>query len=206
VDQAGARQPEFQRVLDICCGPGRHAKYLVDEGYEVTGMDRDPDAIRQAREAIPAGRFLELDQRDLRCLTGPFDAAAILWQSFGYFEPADNDQVVDDIAGLLRPGGRLLLDLFHLGYFAGHQGRTTTVRDPRCLAITNTLEGSRLTSTIEYADGTEESMNWELFSPDSISTRVSQVGFREIERCQWWDRTRSPSPDAPRFQIIFERV
>lgn len=198
--------PAFGRVLDICCGPGRHAKHLADAGYEITGVDRDADAIRQAQASVPAGEFLALDQRDLAHLTGPFDASVILWQSFGFFEPADNDRVLADIARLLRPRGRLLLDLFHPGYFETRQGRTSSVRDPRCAAITNMFDGPRLTSTIEYVDGAVESMDWELFRPGEISARATRVGFRELEQCCWWDETRQPNPDEQRFQIVFEKI
>ena len=198
-------RPAFSRVLDICCGTGRHARYLVADGYDVTGVDRDADVIRQATSAIPEGTFLELDQRDLGNLEGVFDAAVILWQSFGYFEPAANDRVLADIALLLRPGGRLLLDLFNPAYFEARQGRSTSVRDPRCTAITNQFEGPRLVSTIEYADGTEESMDWEVFTLDSISERAAQAGFREIERCAWWEEGRTPTADDQRFQVVLEK-
>lgn len=204
--RARLRLPDFRRVLDICCGPGRHAARLAEAGYEVTGADRDVVAIREARARVPGADFVELDQRDLRRLTGPFDAALILWQSFGYFDPAGNDQVLADIARLLRPGGLLLLDLFHPGYFREHQGRTTSVRDRRCVAITNTLGGSRLTSTIEYTGGVEESMDWELFSPEEISARAAPFGFQEIERCAWWDKEREPTPVDQRFQVVLRRA
>jgi SAM-dependent methyltransferase len=197
--------PAFRRVLDICCGPGRHAGALAAHGYEVTGVDRDADAIERARTTIE-GEFMVLDQRDLRRLTGGFDAAMILWQSFGYFTPAENDQVLEDVHAIVRPGGRLLLDLFHPGYFETRQGRTTGVRDPRCLAITNTVDGDRLTSTIEYVDGTDESMDWELFTPDAISARAARVGFQEIERCSWWDEAREASPEEQRFQVVLLRT
>jgi len=199
-------RPAYRRVLDICCGSGRHAGPLVDEGYEVTGVDRDATAVRQARAAIPGARFVELDQRDLRCLDEVFDAALILWQSFGYFDAVTNDQVLADIAGCLRPGGRLLLDVYHPGYVERHQGRRTITRDPRCTAITNSLDGSRLTSTIEYEDGTEESMEWELFTPEALAARSAQAGFKEIERCTWWDEARHPTPDEQRFQAVFEKL
>jgi SAM-dependent methyltransferase len=197
--------PAFRRVLDICCGPGRHARAMAARGYEITGLDRDVDAIEQARMTI-RGEFKVLDQRDLWRLTGAFDAAMILWQSFGYFEPTDNDQVLVDVAALLRPGGRLLLDLFHADYFETRQGRTASVRDHRCLAITNTVAGTRLTSRIEYVDGTEESMDWELFTPETISARAARVGLEEIERCTWWDEARAPSPDQQRFQMVLRRA
>lgn len=198
--------PEFQRVLDICCGPGRHAQHLSALGYEITGVDRDPAAIEQARACVPGARFLVLDQRELAELPGQFDAAVILWQSYGYFDAEDNDEVLRAVADLMRPGGRLLLDLFHPEYFEQRQGRTTDVRHPRCAAITNTIDRGRLTSTIEYADGEVESMDWELFSPTQIADRAGRAGLREVERCSWWDEGRPPDSNEQRFQLVLEKV
>lgn len=52
--------PGFRRVLDVCCGPGRHAKYLVDAGYEVTGIDRDAAAVQRAKAEIARGEHNEI--------------------------------------------------------------------------------------------------------------------------------------------------
>jgi len=199
-------RPEFTRVLDISCGTGRHARILCERGYDVTGIDRDAAAVRQAAEQIPGGRFVELDQRSLGSLSGTFDAAMILWQSFGYFDPVTNDSVLRDIADLLRPGGRLVLDLFHREYFEQHQGRLAPTRDPRCLSITNTMNGSRLTSDIEYTDGVTETMEFELFSPADIEKRAEPFGLEAIEACCWWDRERPPTSVEQRFQVTLERL
>ena len=40
--------PDFVRVLDVCCGMGRHARMLAAEGYTVTGVERDEQAVRAA--------------------------------------------------------------------------------------------------------------------------------------------------------------
>ncbi len=199
-------RPEFEKLLDICCGPGRHAQLLCERGYDLTGIDRDAASVRQAAELIPDGRFIELDQRSLGSLSGPFDAAMILWQSFGYFDSATNDAALRDIAGLLRPGGRLILDLFHREYFDRNQGRIAPTRDPRCLSITNTMHGDRLTSEIEYVDGATEAMDFELFSPDDIERRSKPFGLTTVDACCWWDKERPPTADEQRFQITFERV
>src|SRR6266487_1898037 len=46
------------RVLDVGCGPGRHALALARRGIDVVGVDRSPDFLRLAcdaasREALP---------------------------------------------------------------------------------------------------------------------------------------------------------
>jgi hypothetical protein len=73
------------------------------------------------------------------------------------------------------------------------------------VAITNAIAEGRLTSTIEYVDGTEESMNWELFSPEAIAERAARVGFEEVERCTWWDEGRVPTAAEQRYQIVLTR-
>ena len=52
------------RVLDAGCGGGRNLVYLLREGYEVTAVDADPDAVAAARAlahrlqpSLPASRF-----------------------------------------------------------------------------------------------------------------------------------------------------
>ena len=198
-------QPEFRRILDVCCGPARHAVELVERGYDVTGIDRSADAIATATRRCPTGRFIELDQRDVGAVDGPFDGAVVLWQSFGYFDPATNDRVLAHIHSVLRPGGRLLLDLFHRTYFERNEGRISPTRDPRCESITNEMKSGRLSSDIAYADGSHETMEFELFTPAEIQRRARRVGFETIEACCWWDGTRPPSVDEQRFQVTLER-
>src|SRR3954447_25447734 len=57
------------RVLDVGCGPGRHALALASRGCDVVGIDRSAKFVQLARataeaEALPVA-FVELDVRDL---------------------------------------------------------------------------------------------------------------------------------------------
>jgi hypothetical protein len=129
----------------------------------------------------------------------------ILWRSFGYFDPGTNDQVLGDVASLLRHGGRLLLDLYHPGYVEAHAGTQATVRAPDCRSITNVVESGRLISTIEYEDGSTERMDFEQLDPDELVTRASQQGLSVVEASSWWDASRPPSSEDQRYQLLFER-
>lgn len=197
--------PAFRQVLDVCCGAGRHAAALAARGYRITGIDRDPEVLRRASSSAPTARFLQLDQRDLHTLEGPFDAVVILWQSFGYFDPATNDQVLSDIASLLRPEGRLLLDLFHPEHFVAEQGAPTPAARVDGVTITNLVREGRLHSTIEYSDGTREVMDFELFSPAALIERAALAGFEVLEQCCWCDEQRPPDPSVRRYQSVFRR-
>ena len=198
--------PAFRRVLDVCCGTGRHAARLAERGYEVTGIDRDEAALGRARLHAPNATFRQLDQRDLGAVEGPFDAAVILWQSFGHFDAKTNDRVLADIAATLRPGGRLLLDLFHPEALIAERG--VPIRSPRAdgVVITNVVARGRLESRIQYPDGASETMDFEVFTPEGLIHRADRAGFIVMEQCCWWDETRPPDPTERRYQSVFERT
>jgi len=45
------------RAVDLACGDGRHARWLTEQGWQVTGVDFSAVAIDQARATDPAGRI-----------------------------------------------------------------------------------------------------------------------------------------------------
>jgi len=103
-----------KRVLDVGCGPGRHAHALARRGIAVHGIDISERFVAIAREAAPAGATFErLDARALP-FEAEFDAAVSLCQgAFGMLTGAGEDElVVAGIARALRPGGRLALSAF----------------------------------------------------------------------------------------------
>jgi SAM-dependent methyltransferase len=54
-----------KRILEIGCGPGQLASYLVDKGIEhYTGLDFSATAIEMARKNVSKGNFVVGDARD----------------------------------------------------------------------------------------------------------------------------------------------
>lgn len=133
-------------VLDVGCGPGRHAHALANRGIAVVGIDVSDRFIELASLAggseTPAPRFLRLDARELAeagaagllFRAGEFDAAISLCQGgFGLLsggeEPGqdasggrdhglDGDsRVLAGMASVIRPGGRVVLSASS-AYFA----------------------------------------------------------------------------------------
>ncbi len=109
------------RVLDVGCGPGRHAIELARHEITVVGVDLSEDFIALARagaeaESLPA-TFSVVDVRDLS-FDGDFDAVICLCQGgFGLLGGAEDAAVVARLAAAVRPGGMIALTAFH-SYFA----------------------------------------------------------------------------------------
>jgi SAM-dependent methyltransferase len=112
------------RVLDVGCGPGRHALALAAAGLEVVGVDISQTFVDLARGAGVAGAsFHRLDARHLP-FDAEFDAVISLCQgAFGLSGgpgsaptppagPELEEPVVAGMARALRPGGRLALSAF----------------------------------------------------------------------------------------------
>ncbi len=105
------------RVLDLCCGQGRHAIELARRGFRnLTGIDQSAYLIALARQRAKAAgvhiAFVEADARSGPCEAAAFDCVVMLGNSFGYFERAEDDAALLRRARhALRPGGRLVLEL-----------------------------------------------------------------------------------------------
>ena len=109
-------RPEINaELLDLGCGAGRHARQLASRGFRVTGVDLSAGSIAEARRRERPGlRFLRHDMRE-PFGSQAFDYVVNLFTSFGYFdEPTEHAQVVSNIAGSLRCGGRLVLDYLNV--------------------------------------------------------------------------------------------
>ncbi|WP_068783155.1 class I SAM-dependent methyltransferase [Paenibacillus phocaensis] len=101
------------KVLDLCCGMGRHSLALAEAGYKVTGVDLSEVLLREARRLDSERRVTwhQADMRRLPLLDQTFDAAVNLFTSFGYFrEDAEQIKVLKEVARVLKPGGSFLLD------------------------------------------------------------------------------------------------
>ncbi|MFW2334854.1 class I SAM-dependent methyltransferase [Ilumatobacter sp.] len=110
------------RVLDVGCGPGRHAHALAQLGISVHGVDISHRFVEIARADAPAGATFErLDARSMP-FDGEFDAVICLCQgAFGLMTADGHDDVVfTGIARALRPGGRLALSAFSSYFVARH--------------------------------------------------------------------------------------
>ena len=105
------------RILDLCCGQGRHSVPLARRGFQVTGLDLNPAylelAQQSARSANVALKTIAADMRQIP-FQDHFDAIVNMYSSFGYLESEAEDlKVLESAAKAIRPAGRLMLDMLN---------------------------------------------------------------------------------------------
>ena len=105
------------RILDLCCGHGRHTVELAAAGYSMVGQDLSAIFLDLAKDAAAARnlqiRFIHADMREIP-FESELDAVINLFSAFGYFDDdAENQKVLDAVGRALKPGGKFLIDLLN---------------------------------------------------------------------------------------------
>lgn len=106
--------PPDAQILDLACGKGRHARYLAEKGFDVTGLDISLASITFARHF--EHERLAFYQHDMRLpfRVNYFDGIVNMFTSFGYFDTdVDHLRTLQNVAKGLKPGGLFLLDYFN---------------------------------------------------------------------------------------------
>lgn len=125
------------RLLDLCCGNGRHLAHLSRCTPHAVGLDYSADLLRLAQgNCGPRARLVRGDMRALP-FEDRFDVVANFFTSFGYFSSErENEAVAAGVARALRAGGRFFIDYFN----AVHLRRNLIPRSERRQAEFDVVE------------------------------------------------------------------
>jgi SAM-dependent methyltransferase len=101
-----------ERVLDLCCGHGRHLVWLRKHSPNTWGLDLDETSLEIARESLRADADRRLVRGNLYALPfhHAFDALYAWYASLFLSEDdAVNQEALTQAARALKPGGRMLI-------------------------------------------------------------------------------------------------
>jgi SAM-dependent methyltransferase len=196
------------RVLDVGCGPGRHAHALAERGLVVHGVDISHRFVELATASAPAGATFErADARALR-FDAEFDAAISLCQgAFGLTggpgAPLDADgAVLAGMARALRPGGRLAVSAFSAYFQVRYLGED---------AVFDADAGvNRERTSVKDEAGRDAEVDlWTTcFTPRELRLLAASAGL-EVEHL--WSTTpgayaaAAPTIDSPEFLLVARR-
>lgn len=118
------RQPPYGQVLDVGCGSGTWAVELAQRGWQVTGVDFVPKALRRARaRAAEAGVEMRLVEGDVTKLGQAGIGSGFRFVlDFGLFHDELHDgqraAMGREVSAVAEPGATLLM----MAWAPGHRG------------------------------------------------------------------------------------
>lgn len=205
--------PPGSTMLDIACGRGRHARFLAQKGFDVTGIDLAPDSIAFARRFENDHlHFFIHDMRQLLC-ANCFDFAFNFFTSFGYFDTRrENRNVLRMVAVALRPHGIFVLDYLNAEHVMPHlvPNETKTIGET-VYTITRWCDGRHFYKRIGIEDP-------ELKKPLEYTEKVAVFTLKDLEgllesgglhiRSVYGDYALSPydRESSPRIVLIAEKT
>lgn len=202
-------------LLDLCCGPGRHAVEFAGKGLAVTGLDFSAEYLAEAAARAKKERTaLRLVRGDMRALPfkGEFDAAVNLFTSFGYFPKFSDDlKTLKGAARALKPGGLFLIDIVN-----GDLIRTVfSPRDWQDLGDHYLLESRRALrdgqvstwTTVSKADGRTRTRTFfnRLYGRRSLAAALRKAGLRPLKFWGGFDG-RKLSASSPRILCLARKA
>ena len=207
--------PRGARILDLCCGAGRHAMDCAGEGYQVVGVDLSPALLNLAHErAVNHKLAIHWIQGDMRAvpLRGAFDLVLNMFTSFGYFqEDSDNFHVIENMQHVLRRGGHAVLDFLNpehvIATLVPHETHTTdglTVTQSRALDP----EGKRVLKEIRITgDGEprEYQESVRLYQKEELDSMFQEAGFRTVELYRNY-YLEPWTPETPRTILVAQKI
>jgi SAM-dependent methyltransferase len=198
-------RPEYSRLLDVACGNGRHADLLAAAGYEVLGVDRSPELIAEAARSSERARFEILDMRDVARLDGTFDGILSLWHSFGFYDAATNQALLEAWRAKLRPRGRAIIDVYNRAHTITRPGLERSERGGVSIETRRTWRGPRLSLELWYDGALGDRFDWHVYSPEELQAACHGAGFDVLLTCAWLDEGVPASPAHARMQLLLER-
>ena len=178
-------------VLDLACGPGRHATALARRGFRVTGVDLSPFLLRQAKGLAQAeGVSIEWVREDMRSFARPeaFDLAISLFTSFGYFgDRRDDVRVLRNVYQSLRENGAIVMEMMGKERLASVFQPTGSVKLPDGRILVERREvlddWSRIRNewiVIEGDTATTFQFEISIYSGQELKDRLYEAGFNEV--------------------------
>lgn len=183
-----------KKILDVGCGTGNPTRYLVERGYEVTGIDSSEKMLEVAKNKFKDKKnvkFLKMDMRRIE-LDEKFDAVFSFFDSMNYLlDEKDMKACFRGVYKVLKEKGTFIFDMNT--YYSLKEiwdNSVTTKEVDNIFSIwRNTWDEKKRISTLhlllkvkegEKSNLIEEVHRERAYFPEEIENMLLRTGFRKV--------------------------
>lgn len=201
--------PSGATVLDIACGRGRHAIYLNERGFDVTGFDLSEQNIAYDKQFENKDlHFYVHDMRSVFCVNY-FDYVLNLFSSFGYFKSRhENEKALKANASALRRGGTFVFDYlnsYKIRNCSSAEAENETEIDGIKFYSRKVIKDDFVIKEIRFThDGKDYFFTEQvrLFSLDELSAMFDRAGLDIMDKFGDYDLHSFDENNSPRLILI----
>jgi SAM-dependent methyltransferase len=179
------------RVLDLCCGFGRHTLALRERGIDAFGIDLSHELLARAgrsdAKSLLRDRLIRADARRIPLADDSVDAVVVLFSSFGYFGDEGDREVLTEIRRISKPGARIVLDLMNPAHVrASLVGFSSKSVDGARLEERRSLEDEnrRVVKDVRFVPPGGRERRWQervrMYEPAEIEGLLRERGFAPL--------------------------
>jgi len=182
-----------EKILDIGCGTGTPARYLVERGYEVVGIDESEKMLEVAREKLKNNKrvkFLKMNMKNIS-LDEQFDVAFSFFDTMNYMlNEKDMIRCMSGVCRVLKDRGMFIFDMNTYYSLKEIWDNSTTVKEVENIFSIwkNTWDEDKKISTLnlilQVKEGNkklvlEETHRERAYYPWEIEKMVKRAGFKK---------------------------
>ncbi len=203
-----------ERILDLCCGQGRHTKILYSQGFQVTGLDLSSELLKHARKTGLKTPLVRADILYIPLADQTFDVIFNLFSSFGYFaQDSENLAALQDATRILKNGGKLLID--HMNPVIVEKKLVAFSEEKKAgkhLSYQRTInkDTQRVEKTVKILSPGQRTTSYKesvrLFLPFEFDRMFEQSGLRLLARYGNFDGSDFLLEESPRQIMLVEKV
>lgn len=195
---ASIAQPiQFQKLLDLGCGPGIYAEHFRKAGYKVTGIDFSKRSIDYAKEQTLHNKsnieynyqnYLTIDYEE------QFDVITLIYCDYAPLSITDRLILLRKVHQALRPNGKFIFDVFtplmrkaeSRSWLYSDDGGFLCEKPHICLDSVYQYDDEDNTELRQSIVITEDTVNcyniWDhFFTKEALISEIQPIGFNSFE-------------------------
>jgi SAM-dependent methyltransferase len=203
------------RVLDVCCGEGRHIRAFGEAGATCFGLDLSEVLLAKlmAKESRGVSVVVRGDMRSFPFKSESFDVCINMFTSLGYFEDRQEElEVLREVRRVLRPRGFFVLDHVNPNWIkANFEPYTVKKRAALLIEETRTMlldgrlvEKRTVIRSVEAPSVTmrDYTERLALFSKVELEQMLGNIGYEIVSFYGNYDGARFEEETSPRLMIL----
>lgn len=192
-----AQPAQYQKLLDLGCGPGIYAERFRKVGYSVTGIDFSKRSIEYAKEQTLLNKS-DIEYHYQNYLTidyiEQFDVVTLIYCDYAPLSIADRLTLLRKVYQALKPKGKFIFDVFtplmrkaeSSSWYYSEEGGFWNENPHICLDAIYQYDDEDHTELTQSIVITEDTVNcyniWDhFFTKEKLISEIQPIGFSSFE-------------------------